>query len=351
MNEQKKYVATFLEGNAIVKISIVSFLLVCISCMIYIINSFNPATIYYVIVLWIFTVLLSLWFGNNLISKYLNKYYPWQIHLHKRFFIQLLASAIYSLLCLNVTYYGFKVYFTSSTPELSQIFTMNIYGLLFVIPVISINFGVFFMNQWKSAFVQSEELKKENIKSQYEALKSHIDPHFLFNNLNILSALIDNDTKVAQEFLNSFSDVYRYVLDNKKTELVSLKTELHFIKSYVYMLENRFSESLTVSFGIDKKMMGKFIPPLSVQMLLENVIKHNTLSKGQPLKVEIFTDLSERVLVIRNNFQQRNIITETHHSGLNNIQKRYNYLSDRMVDIQKTKTHFTVKLPLLNIDE
>ncbi len=316
-------------------------------CVFFVLYKLEVDKIYFLSFGWILLVVALLWVGNSFISHLLNQRFPWETYISKRFFIQLACSSIYSLICVNATYYIFKIVFTEEAPELDQILVLNIYGLLLTIPVISIHFGIYFMMQWKKAFVQSENLKRTQLHTQFESLKNHIDPHFLFNNLNILSSLIGKNNVQAQNFLDSFSDVYRYVLQNKSAELVKVETELEFLESYVYMLKQRFKEGLRLEVNIPEKAKKKFIPPLSLQMLIENIVKHNVIAENAPLEVCIATE-GDQYLCICNTIRKKQRDGYSAQSGLKNISKRYNYLSDENIQVIDTGETFTVKLPLLN---
>ena len=299
--------------------------------------------------LWIITVLVLLWSGNKYLFTLLGRWFSWSGDTSKRFFVQLFFSTVYSLLCINLTYYLFKVQ-TSSAPDLEQILVLNIYGLLFIIPVLSINFGLYFMNQWKKAHLQSDKLREENLKTQLESLKMQLDPHFLFNNLNVLSSLIELDPKTAQDILDKFADVYRYVLRYKKEELVSLNTELEFIRSYVFLLKKRFGDQLIVDIAINADLSDILcIPPLTLQLLVENAIKHNKISDASPLHIQIYLE-NDAVIVVKNNVQLKEAkITGLAQTGLENIRKRYEYLSDAKVEIEEGQHNFVVRLPLLEM--
>lgn len=304
---------------------------------------------YLVAVLWILTVLVLLYLGNTYIYNYLSRKWPWEKQTTKRFFLQLLLSTLYSLACVNGTYYMLKVQLTGLAPDLEQVIVMNVYGLLFIVPLLLLNFGIFFMMRWKKAFTHSEKLREENLRSQLESLRMHLDPHFLFNNLNILSAQIQKDPKDAQLFLDKFADVYRYVLQHKNEELVALTTELTFIESYIYLLKKRFENQLQITIHIADLPAGGSVPPLSLQLLVENAIKHNKISANSPLVISISLE-EEKWLVVTNNCQPKasEPVTMTK-TGLDNIRKRYEYLSDLTIEVTHTDAFFKVKLPLLEI--
>lgn len=330
-----------------VKIIILGAFVLLVGCVFFVLQSLNVDKIYYLSLGWILLVVALLWVGNSFISFRLNRSFPWEAYISKRFFIQLAASSTYSLICVNATYYLFKILFTETPPDLEQTLILNIYGLLLTVPVISIHFGIYFMMQWKKAFVNSENLKREHIHTQFESLKNHIDPHFLFNNLNILSSLIENKNVGAQNFLDSFSDVYRYVLQNKGSELVKVEKELEFLESYVYMLKQRFQGALCLDINIPEESKRKFVPPLSLQMLIENIVKHNVISDSSTLGIKVYVE-DNHYLVVSNTLKRKKITKYSSQSGLKNISKRYNYLSDEVIQVIDDGDTFTVKLPLLN---
>ncbi|TWI86359.1 sensor histidine kinase [Chitinophaga japonensis] len=307
---------------------------------------------YIVAMAWIITVILLLWFGNKYIYFLLDRSIPWMKHTTRRFFIQLVVSALYSLCCINLTYYLFKITTNSTPPDLTQVMVLNVYGLLFTIPLLSVNFGIYFMMQWKKAQVQANQLKEDSLQAQLSSLRMQLDPHFLFNNLNVLASLIDKDRDEAQNFLDKFADVYRYVLQHKKEELVPLHTELEFIKAYCHLLKKRFGEGLVIDIpGVPDTARACCIPPLSLQMLMENAVKHNTISRDQPLRIRVYLQ-GKQWITVENAYQplQKGAVVRSE-SGLENIRKRYQHLSALQVNVSCDRHFFKVDLPLLEIDE
>ncbi|MBD8491315.1 histidine kinase [Echinicola sp. CAU 1574] len=301
-------------------------------------------------VLWIGIVLALLILGNMQIHKKLDQFHPWTKFPLRRFIAQFALSAIYSLTCINLCYYFLKTLFIGLPPDWEQVMVLNIYGLLFFIPVMSINFGIFFMQRWKKAVVKSEKLQAENLKSTLESLKTHIDPHFLFNNLNVLSSLMDKDISDAQRFLGKFADVYRYVLQHRNEELVELETELAFIRSYIYLFQQRLNRQLKITIDVSPLRKTYYLPPLSVQMLVENAIKHNVATVSKPLYIDIFLE-TETYIVVKNAYQPKDPgFAELPKTGLMNIQKRFAYFSNQEIQINKSDTEFVVKLPLLELE-
>jgi sensor histidine kinase YesM len=194
--------------------------------------------------------------------------------------------------------------------------------------------------------VNSERLKKEILSSNYESLKNQINPHFLFNSLNVLTELVHRNQNDAALFVKELADIYRYVLENKNKEVVPIETELKFIKSFTYLLKIRFSTNLIVNIKYNE---GKpfMIVPLTLQLLVENCIKHNIVSSEKPLTIDIFT--ANSYLIVSNNLQLKKS-SDSSKVGLTNIQNRYSYLSNEEVIIINDDKNFSVKVPLLKTE-
>ncbi len=303
-----------------------------------------------VAVFWVLSLIFCLWLGNLLIYRVLQRQFPWESSLNKRYFLQLILTLLYSLLCINATYFLFKDHYTELPPSQNQLILLNIYGTLFLLPVLSIQFGLLFLQKWKKAIVEQEKLKKEQIQSELVTLKSHLSPHFLFNNLNILSSLISEQNQDAQDFLNRFSEVYRYVLKNRNVELISLREELEFLKSYNFLLHRRFSDSLKIHTEVAPALSNHLLPPLALQMVLENALKHNKLSEVRPLQVSIRSDESP-ALIVQNNLQIRDLADhEKTGFGLDNIRRRYWLIARERIEVKNNSDTFSVKLPLITTE-
>lgn len=305
---------------------------------------------YTVAIVWIFTVLILLWYGNLWIFNALDKKMPWLGRTSQRFFLQMFVSVLFSLACINITFYLFKLQ-TSSAPDLAQVLVLNVYGLLFIIPVLSVNFSAYFVSQWKQANRQSDELREENLRSQLNSLRMQLDPHFLFNNLNVLSSLIEKDQGTASHFLDKFADVYRYVLQYKKEDLVPLVTELDFVDAYIYLLKQRFGEQLQVSMKVPAEFSDSYyLPPLILQLLFENALKHNSIAGDQPFLIDVYVE--KQALIVRNTLRPRlnAVPSAVGGTGLDSIRRRYEFLSDLNIDITINESFFIVSLPLLEID-
>lgn len=197
---------------------------------------------------------------------------------------------------------------------------------------------------------QENQLKQEKIiagtaSAQFESLKNQLDPHFLFNSLNVLSSLIEENPDSAQKFTTSLSKVYRYVLEQRDKELVTVEEELAFAKTYMNLLKMRFENSISFELPESGTIPEARVVPLALQLLLENCIKHNTVSEQKPLHIKIYIDKNE--LIIENNKQKKEVLQDRKGVGLQNIISRYDIITDRKVSIEENDEIFKVKLPIL----
>jgi LytS/YehU family sensor histidine kinase len=311
----------------------------------------DPSPVFYFSVVWIVTIAILLWLGNRLLTKYLDKKLSWSKWGNSRFFIHLFIVLIYLLLLVNVTYYIIKTSLTSDPPTIEQLIVMNAYGSIIFIPAFSIYFSLNFLRHWQKSELETARYQKETMRSQLDLLKNHIDPHFLFNNLNILSSLIDKDKQASKIFIDKFAEVYRTLLKTASSDLITLTDELSFIQSYIYLIKTRFETNIQFSINVKEEVKRRMIPPLTLQMLIENAIKHNIILENKPLLIEI-SDETEDLLVSNTlNAKSKSGNEEKEGgSGLLNIEKRYAHFTSRPVKIIQTSTHFQVTVPLLEVE-
>ena len=196
------------------------------------------------------------------------------------------------------------------------------------------------------ANTQLLKLQKENLQSQFDVLKQQVNPHFLFNSLNVLTSLIRLEPELAEKFTEHLAKVYRYVLENKDNELVNLSTEISFLEAYIFLIKIRFMDKVVVNIRIPEEMKSERIIPLAMQLLIENAIKHNSMSKKSPLVIDIFIDDTNHLIVV-NNLQEREAHMTSTGVGLKNIQNRYRLLNNTIPVFEKTKTHFIARIPLV----
>jgi sensor histidine kinase YesM len=218
--------------------------------------------------------------------------------------------------------------------------------VLFVITaMVTLELGLFLLNRWRYSLAELERFKKENAEFQFESLRSQVNPHFLFNSLNTLSSLIYEDQEKAGAFIRELSDVYRYILENRGKELVSLGEELTVARSYIYLVQLRFEKNLDVDLNVPEAAHVREIAPLTLQLLIENAVKHNVIARKKPLYIAIFVE--QDYLVVKNNLQKKESREYSSQLGLKNIKSRYAFLTDRTMEILETKTEFIVKIPLI----
>jgi LytS/YehU family sensor histidine kinase len=208
-------------------------------------------------------------------------------------------------------------------------------------------FGYHFFKRWNEDRIVAAELEKEKALVQYDNLKNQLNPHFLFNSLTSLNSLIYVNPQLASDFLQQLSKVFRYVLDNKEKNLVSIETEISFVKHYVQLLKARFETGLDVLFEVDDDALQKAIVPVTLQILIENAIKHNATQKDSPLVIKIYT--LPDYLVVENNLQKKNVADLSNRQGLENLKNLYHYLTDKAVQVEESKRFFAVKIPLLEL--
>jgi ligand-binding sensor domain-containing protein len=192
---------------------------------------------------------------------------------------------------------------------------------------------------------KAQLLEKEKVMVMYESLKQQLNPHFLFNSLTSLSGLIQTDQKMAGNFLEQMSKIYRYILKNRDSELVSLKEELAFVQVYINLQKTRFKEGLQVKINVNEDELHKKIAPVTLQNLVENAMKHNIIDLDTPLIIEIASD--DGYLLVKNNLQKKNMVETSNKQGLASLQSLYQYLSRRPVLIEETTSEFIIRIPLI----
>lgn len=288
---------------------------------------------------------IVLWEGNQYIFTRASKAYPHLSEYKKRILIQSVAILAFSTASIFLIQAVIQ-YFIGRMPHPDLPFEAFKVSILFTVIVTLIYESVFLQHKWKDAALEAEKVKKLHYKSQLDSLKNQISPHFLFNNLNSLDSLLLEDTKKASKFVKALSEVYRYVLEQKDKELVSVRDELDFLQSYIFLLKTRFEDNINIMVDISPKSHEKMLPPLTLQLLLENAIKHNVSSKKQPLNVKIET-VNHVELIVNNDLQLKNNPVQGTSLGLKNIVERYKYFTNEEVRIDKTTTSFIVKVPLL----
>lgn len=291
--------------------------------------------------------------GNGLINSFLNKKVPWSEATTKRAILSIVSILIANfILVYFCNYINFVVIQKVATTEAFFSGKYNFINWFMVNVALLISAFLHaksFMEELKKSSkkeVVEQKLIAKSANAQFESLKNQLDPHFLFNSLNVLSSLIDENPSQAQKFTASMSKIYRYVLEQKDKELVTIEDEIEFAKTYCGLLKTRFEDSVNFIFDVKEDDLRRFVVPLSLQLLLENCIKHNLATSSKPLLIRIFTEGD--TLCIENNLQIREQIKESAGIGLANIVQRYSLLTKKNVFIERSEDHFKVKLPILS---
>lgn len=303
-----------------------------------------------------FVFIALMWEGVDAFNRYLNRRLPFETGALRRFFVQAGTCLAFILTIQTAVIIFFEQYYSTDYFPVQFLTAIKIasYGLNVFI-VVAINtayFGFYFFGKWKKNLLEQAEwqrekavLQKERLNAQYDNLKNQLNPHFLFNSLSSLDGLIDEDPALARQFLGQLSKVFRYVLQHKDKEQVPLETELTFIRNYVSLLKTRFDGALDVQFTIADEAKERAIVPVTLQILIENAIKHNTISEARPLIVTISD--SDGFLDVSNPIQRKRQVETSNRQGLENLKLLYSYLGPRAVEIDESEDVFRVRVPLL----
>ncbi len=303
----------------------------------------------YIIALVVTTLI---WLGARRIMIWARTKYAAFPQIKKRLWVQSGVMIVYALVVNNflgcLLDYILKHYFHQVTIPMSMLditVGSNVAALFCILCAVAIYESVYFICELRKSVEEKELLKRERLNAQLSALKNQVNPHFLFNNLNTLSALIPEDPGLAVDFVQQMAKVYRHILEVKDEESILLHEELDVLKAYTFLLQTRFGKNLDICIDVDRDTLSQRIVPLSLQILMENAIKHNIVSSEKPLRIHLFT--SEGKLVISNTLQKKNQKLVSTGIGLDNIRNRYKLLGDREVAVEEGPGSFTVSIPLI----
>ena len=291
---------------------------------------------------------LHLWFFNYFIFYLVNRFYPGlQPNIAKRLLafgilipisvvlVTLFQSFFFDLLNSGASSFRFYVHYED--------IGMNLLYSLITIFFLEL---IHYFGNWTKALTEAAELRERNIEAQLQSLKSQISPHFLFNSLNSLSSLIRSKPEQAVKFVHELSGVYRYLLQSKDHHLSKLEEELKFLHSYMHLLQTRFGDGLQYEINIERTFLQYQLPSFTLQLLVENAVKHNTVSVEAPLVIRIFAEGNK--LIVKNNLQKRKTAISSYNIGLTNIISKYRLLTNAELEISETSDEFNVVVPLLS---
>ncbi|MEP5339678.1 MAG: 2TM domain-containing protein [Algibacter sp.] len=220
-----------------------------------------------------------------------------------------------------------------------------IFGLCVTLIIVVVFHVIYFYNRYQQNRIKEQKVIAGTASAKFDALKNQLDPHFLFNSLNVLTSLIEENPENAQNFTTALSKVYRYVLEQKNKELVTVDEELRFAKTYMSLLKMRFEDSIVFEMPEHASNPESKVVPLSLQLLLENAVKHNIVTASKPLHIKIYEEGDS--LVVENNLQSKQIVKKSSGVGLSNIKQRYDLLTNKKVYINKEAKRFAVAIPML----
>lgn len=287
----------------------------------------------------------AFWLGNWAIGVVSGRKLNWKKNPHRANIISLLLFIFYGMFASTAVPYiilKYKYHYEGSH-LINNVFNNAFFAFSIDMIAISIYYSRYLVHYWKKYIEKGEELKKETLVAKYEALKSQVNPHFLFNSLNTLTGVVEHDQKKAVVFIKKLSDIYRYVLEQKDKELTNIQDELGFVENYIFLAKLRHGEGLNYKTTISS--FDKMVLPLGLQILVENCIQHNIIEDDRPLNVEIYEN--DDYLVVKNNVQKKSSLRDNNGIGLDNLKKRYAYLSNLEVIVSETNDEFIVKIPLL----
>ena len=328
-------------------LSVVPCLVILLNIALFGKRYFTDIKVFTVSTLVVFVLMSGLWQILTLVAMSTRSHFTKDKDTVKRlaltiFFIALICALSSTILFGTYDYFHFLGYEFNET---RYRWTIGI-GVIINIFVTFLHVGVDTFDNWKATLVETEQLKKEYMQSQLLGLKSQVNPHFLFNSLNSLSSLINENQEKAEIFLDEMSKVYRYLLRNSDDQLVTLETELQFINSYSYLLKSRYVDGIEISMKINEEDKQQMLPPLTLQVLVEYAHNANMISRDNPLNIRI-SSLENGWLEIRNNVQKKVVEEEADNSGIENISNKFRLLCQQSVIIDEKDGQKIIQIPLI----
>jgi len=284
----------------------------------------------------------------GMIATVMRNRFPKYSQTFKRILFSLLIYVAMMWAAISVLFWGYDyIGFLGYEINMVKYVWALVVGAFCNLLATSFNEGAAFFEKWREVVDEAEQLKKENLQSQLEGLKGQVNPHFLFNSLNSLSSLISEDPDKAEKFLDEMSKVYRYLLRTNEDGLTTLDAEMQFIHSYFHMLKTRYADGLEMETQIGEQYLDYQLPPLTLQMLVENAVKHNMILKNSPLRILIMTTNSGK-LVVSNNLQRKDRKVTSNKVGLTNIVNKYRLMKQEEIAVRDDGKEFAVVVPLIH---
>lgn len=296
--------------------------------------------------LWAFSISITQWVGLDIIYGWIDRRVSWMKTPAKKVFIQVLTFLTYSTIAfILVQFFNYYIWLNVVPAKSWDRIVESLPSTLLISFVLSLVFtAIGFFKAWKQSFIQAEKLKVEMMAYKYESLRNQINPHFLFNSLNVLSDLVYDDQAMAVKFIRQLSDLFRYVLDSRDKELVPLKDELEFIRSFTFLLKTRFEDKLKIDVDVQANP-DEYIVPMTLQLLIENAVKHNEVSEAFPLRISVRK--VNDCLEVENNLQPKSVGDDSKKTGLKNITQQFAFFSEKPIKIITSDERYMVRVPIL----
>jgi sensor histidine kinase YesM len=299
---------------------------------------------------YLYTIAIAfvIWEGNRYLLFTLRSYFDWFNKPVRKILALLFVIPFYTVPISVLLLVGWYHIFAKGIVDWNVVYLSTLIILICVLFIVHVYETVFLVKEAESEKIKKEQLERAKAEAELEALKNQIDPHFIFNSLNTLSHLIENNTEKAKQFNESLADVYRYILQNKSRDLVLLGEEINFLCDYFSLLKIRFEKAVQMDILIDEQLLnGCLIPPISLQILIENAIKHNEFSGTTPLIIII--ELKNNELIVRNEVKRKTLRKASSKIGLQNLNERYKLITNKEIVIEQNDKDFIVNLPVLKI--
>ena len=291
-------------------------------------------------------IAFAIWEGNRYLLFSMRSYVDWYKKPVRKIIVLLFGISFYTLPVSILLLMGWYHIFLHGVTDWQAVFTASLIIMICVIFITHVYETVFLVKESESEMLRAEQLERARTEAALQALKNQIDPHFIFNSLNTLSYLIEEQPAKAKLFNDSLADVYRYILQNKTRDLVLLQEELDFLQDYFSLLKIRFEDALQLHINIESILLDKYlVMPISLQVLMENATKHNEFSAGNPLVITI--NFSEDSLVFYNETRKKALRKPSSRIGLQNLDERYKLVTGKTITIEETANAFRVVLPVL----
>ena len=300
--------------------------------------------------IWSFAIWFTQILGHTIIFQLWDRVFSWTRQPIARASVGILSIIVYAALAFVGVQILMKLVFFGEWPEQSFWELILDSGMAIkiaaVFSVIATLIG--FLNAWRKSELAREKLKTQMMVHKYNALQNQINPHFLFNSFNVLSELVYENQELAVKFIRQLSDLYRYVLSVKNEDLVSVKREVDFIESFAFLLKTRFENQLEISIDVQASD-DEFIIPMSLQLLIENAVKHNLATTVNPL--QIIVKRKENVICVENNLQRKDSVEHSTKTGLKNIRDRYAHLTGKEIEVVETAKKYSVSIPIITTEK